>query len=156
MFDNGRGMTVKGTRRRGEEWERGLLCFLSGIRLVTISCLHGTHETRFVYKATAGKWLGNGWVWQRVFSVGQLPPFCLFLFCPTDSSSPCPCPFPYVASSTLVCLLICLTCVSMMTQHKNSTKSEQNLKDKANSSNSNNIKQQQQQPKQQQHSEKHI
>lgn len=48
MFDNGRGMTVKGTRRGGGgDW--GLFRFLAGIRLVTISCLHGTHETRFVY-----------------------------------------------------------------------------------------------------------
>lgn len=28
----------------------------------------------------AGKRLGNGWDWQRVFSVGQLPPFCSFFY----------------------------------------------------------------------------
>lgn len=110
------------------------------------------------------RWPENGWETAGTGNVSfQLANFHLFaLFFILANRLPLPV-FPYVASSTLVCLLICLTCVSMMTQQKNSTKSEQNLKDKANSSNSNNNirnnnnKEQQQQPKQQQqHSVQHL
>lgn len=104
-------------------------------------------------RKTAGKRLGLA---TCLFSWPTSTVLPFFILANRLPPSPCPCTFLYVASSTLVCLLICLTCVSMMTQHKNSTKSEQNLKDKANSSNSNNIKQQQQQPKQQQHAEQHL
>lgn len=137
MFDNGRGRQDK-TRRVG----RGGGCWYISVSTFAWSrspvYTGRTKLALFIRRRPEnGTGLGR---WQRVFAVGQLLPFSLFiLFYFGHRRSLLSLPsVPSVASSTLVCLLICLTCVSMMTQHKNTTKSEQNLKDKANRSNSSN------------------
>lgn len=74
---------------------------LSLLPLVTIWCLHGTRDT------------GHGTHWNLVCLLGSAKSNVSLQLTFPRTHMLLPRPLP-----SLVCLLICLTCVSMMTQHK--------------------------------------